>query len=428
MDEKEKKYQSFSKMNNNKIEFTKIDKSIPANVLEKHRILTLVTEGMMSITSAANTLSLSYRHIRRLLKHFKTNNRTVECLVHKRNTQAWNKVPTEVKLKVLKVQEESFTLNLCHLSDILKTNHSISMVPSTIRTILIEAGRYAPKVKRYRRRKRFEKEAFGELVQIDTSEHLWIPDLGKHYLVLLLDDFSRFILSAFLFEADTTWNTMTTIRDAVEKYGIFEILYSDNASQFKLIRTGYSRHFEYKVDLENVQTQIHRACLELGIILLNHPVGECQAKGKIEKIFQFLQDRFVTYLKQLKVKTLKQANKALQKWIKWYNTKHLHSITGVVPTARLTPSVCKPLPEGINLDDIFCIKEIRTVKKDNTFEFQNKTYQLTKLPPQSRWDKTIIELHILPEKCIRVFHKDNFIQQFSYKRCPPQRDMIVQKL
>ncbi|MCM8779447.1 MAG: hypothetical protein NC834_06685, partial [Candidatus Omnitrophica bacterium] len=60
----------------------------------------------------------------------------------------------------------------------------------------------------------------------------------------------RELLAAELVEHDTTWNNMLLIRRVIEEYGLFKSLYVDNDSMFKLIRSGWSRHFEYKVDLE----------------------------------------------------------------------------------------------------------------------------------------------------------------------------------
>ncbi|MCM8774605.1 MAG: hypothetical protein NC820_07760, partial [Candidatus Omnitrophica bacterium] len=88
-------------------------------------------------------------------------------------------------------------------------------------------------------------------------------------MIALLDDHSRELLGVELVERDTTWNNMCIIRRVIEEYGLFQILYTDNDSMFKLIRSGWSRHFEYKVDLERNQKQIHRCLLELGIGLIH---------------------------------------------------------------------------------------------------------------------------------------------------------------
>ena len=387
----------------------------------QHRcnILVRANEGIISLREAATQLNLSYRHTRRLFSRFLNGGKTVESLAYKRTHPAPNRIPDPIRQKILNLHKAYSKANNYHLAEIAQDLFNIKVHPTTIRSILIQANHYEIKAHKKRRpRKRYEKKAFGELVHIDTSEHLWIPKLKKRiYLILLLDDFSRHILAAKFFTSNTTWNNMLMIRQAIRRYGLFSVFYSDNASMFKLIRTGYSRHFDYRTDLEKVQTEIHRALLDLNIILLHHPVGAPFCKGKIERIFGFMQNRLPVLLQDCQ--SIEEANKILAKWVKWYNTKHVNSITRVIPCSRLQPSVTKPLPKDLNMDDIFCFKLTRTVKKDNTFNYQGNTYQITHFDHRAYWGNTQVELHVVPNKCIRVFYKGKFIQQFWKKSKSP---------
>ena len=90
-------------------------------------------------------------------------------------------------------------------------------------------------------------------------------------------------------------------------------------------------------------------------------------------------------------------------------------ITKQRPIDRHEPSVFKSLAIDVNLDDVFCFKYQRTVKADNTFSFDNKTYQISQFSNRSSYAKAEIELHVLPGKYIRVFYKDQFVQQFNFK-------------
>jgi len=159
-----------------------------------------------------------------------------------------------IKEKVIQIHNKYPDINNCHIADLLEEEISKRIHPSTIREILIENNLYQPKPQKRRPRKRFEMVSFGELVQMDTSEHLWLSLLGKETCMIALeDDHSRKLLGVSLVERDTT----CLIRRVIEEYGLFKTLYVDNDPIFKLIRSGWSRHFEYKVDSERVQTQIH---------------------------------------------------------------------------------------------------------------------------------------------------------------------------
>ncbi|MCM8779254.1 MAG: hypothetical protein NC834_05700, partial [Candidatus Omnitrophica bacterium] len=375
--------------------------------------LSMVLNNLLTAKQASKELGLSYQHTLRLIKRFLNGDMSLDSLVYKRKHPAWNKLDESIKDKIIQIHKKYPEINNCHIADLLEEEISKRIHPSTIRRVLIEEQLYYPRPQKRSSRIRFEMASFGELVQMDTSEHLWLPLLGKETCMIALeDDHSRELLAAELVEHDTTWNNMRLIRRVIEEYGLFKSLYVDNDSMFKLIRSGWSRHFEYKVDLERVQTQIHRCLLELGIGLIHTKPFEPQGKGKLEKLFGFMQERLCPILAE--IKNLKVANKIIQDWRNWYN-KRVHSITGQRPIDRHQPSVFRALPQNINLDDVFCFKYQRTVKADNTFSFDNKTYQITQFTNRISYAKAEIELHVLPGKCIRVFYKDQFVQQFRYK-------------
>jgi len=73
----------------------------------------------------------------------------------------------------------------------------------------------------------------------------------------------------------------------------------------------------------------------------------------------------------------------------------------------------RPLPENVNLDDIFCLAEKRGLKKDNTFSYNGTIYNLTR-NKRSITPKAKVKLHIHPGEKIRAFYKGEFIQEFSY--------------
>lgn len=130
----------------------------------------------------------------------------------------------------------------------------------------------------------------------------------------------------------------------------------DNGSKFKVIRhgnSGFSNYREETLAGETI-TEIYRALIELGTFLLSHEPENGRAKGKIERVFRFIQEGFTTEHTAI---TLEEMDHQFQKWIEWYNTCHVNRDTGVVSQARLKSSVTKPL-NGINLADILCFKEI----------------------------------------------------------------------
>ena len=249
---------------------------------------------------------------------------------------------------------------------------------------------------------------------MDSSPHHWIPAIHRIlHLVLILDDHSRKILAAQFFTKDTSYNNMLLLKEIVRKYGVFHLLYTDNDSKFKYLRNNPSRYFEYKKAPEDVFTQIDRALSELNTRLTHTPPFEPQGRGKIERLFGFMQERLPKELALKEIVTIADANRYLKGWIRWYNNR-IHTETGMKPNVRFKNSAFVPLPEGKNLDDIFSLVEKRVVKADNTISYHGRVYQLRPDRYRISWTKALVELRIHPEEKIRVFYKSELIQEFKW--------------
>ena len=116
-------------------------------------------------------------------------------------------------------------------------------------------------------------------------------------------------------------------------------------------------------------TQFSRAMQELsvGMVYACSP----QAKGRIERFWETLQDRLVLELRLAGIKSIKEANAFLPGFIKRFNVRF-----AVVP--REPQSAYRSLEKHINIDYILCRKEARKASQGSTFSFGGQTYQLSK--------------------------------------------------
>lgn len=72
----------------------------------------------------------------------------------------------------------------------------------------------------------------GELIQHDSSHHLWAPNAGqKWYLITSLDDFSRYILYAQLLKKETSWAHILALQTTILKHGLQSCLQGRNLLQ-----------------------------------------------------------------------------------------------------------------------------------------------------------------------------------------------------
>ena|GEM_PF-1022877 len=409
----------------------------PEELVRKYRIITLVKERKMKQKQAAKELNLSIRQIRRLVRKLKQFNGSIDSLRYQRTHPAWHRIPDSVRDKVAKLKQQRKKRSCQHIAEILPSylsreekallqtlgNKNGLIHPTTVRNILIEKDLYTKTYTKSEPANRFEMSSFGELAQMDTHHIRNWPDFERIYLIMLIDDFSRMILSARFFPADSSYNNMLVLKKAMRKYGLFQMLYTDNSSIFNYtlhtkfshrVIKGQMEFYPYHANSQQVKTDIEIALLELGIPMINHAIGNPKAKGKIERLFRFIEGRFIKE-QRYKVKSLDELNRNFQIWIKWYNHCWINRNTGVPPIKRLKPSVLKPLPKDINLEDVFCLKEQRKVAKDNSFSYDGSTYTINH---KYNMVAFTVNLHIHPMRKIRVWHNNKFIQEFKYNRKP----------
>jgi hypothetical protein len=152
--------------------------------------------------------------------------------------------------------------------------------------------------------------------------------------------------------------------------------------------------------LPDAETQFGRALRELGIELIcaNSP----QAKGRVERLFNTGQDRWVKELRLAGVTTCVGANEVLQRLLPGHNRRF-------AKPARQATDMHRPLGPGHNLESILSIQEERVVANDYTIRFCNRFYQLLKpIYPGERGGKVVIELRLDGSMAIRF--RDNYLK------------------
>jgi transposase InsO family protein len=370
--------------------------------IEKHndfkRLAAMHQTGRTTPSFIAAYLQLSARHVRRLLAGFHSPKQKI----------AWNRIGKEVREYLITEKREHQNYNCQWLAELASDRFLRPLSRSTVWRVLKNEGLLHGKPDTPVLRKRFEAQASGDLVQMDTTWGYWLGG-RRLYLILLLDDHSRMILRGRFFLEETLWHNMTMIRETVEKHGKFKVLYTDNASWFKAIR--HDRSFYQRHRQHEYESEITRACRDLGIVHVTHKPYEPQGKGKVERIFRFIQERFVSELDDPHM-DLWLINKKWDEWSRWYNARHKNRTTGETAQKRFDPKGFKPLSdtEREKLDDIFCIRETRTVDKCNQFSYQGRVYVI---PGSRTYAHQKVDLAIVPGRKIRVWHLTKLVAEFS---------------
>lgn len=320
-------------------------------------VITKVFSSLMNRKMAQQVLGVSERTLERYLQAYRKEG-PVFVKHGNCNKTPTNKTVLDLKSKVqILVKEKYYDFNMCHCMEKLREEQGIEVKRETFRkwcheiNMVKRAKRRRGKVRKLRERM----EQTGLLLQMDGSPFRWFG--GKpSCLIAAIDDADSEVPFGEFFHSEDTIGCMRVLQKVVEKKGIFQVLYVDRAGIF-----GGMKRAQF--------SQVKRALGELGIhvIFANSP----EAKGRIERLWDTLQDRLVPEMRMRGIKTYEAANHFLQRQY----LPNMHNPKFKVVPANLQTAY-KLLPEGINLKEIFCLKDYRVVAKDHTISLNNETYQI----------------------------------------------------
>lgn len=333
--------------------------------LKRLHIVRKIEEKRIKQVEAAKLLSLSDRQIRRIVKRVREEGD--KGIIHKlRGKPSGRKIAEETRDKIIKLYQERYkgfgpTLAAEKLLEINK----IKIGTETIRKWLLESGEWKRRRKGRRHCEwRERRHHYGEMVQVDGSKHLWFEDRGpKCVLMGYIDDATSNVFGRF-YKYEGTIPAMESFKRYIKKYGIPASLYIDKHTTYK---SNAKPTVEDELQGNDALSEFGRALKELGVerIHANSP----QAKGRIERLFNTFQDRVVKEMRLQGIKNPEGGNKFLEKYLPVYNKRFV-----VSPVKE--DNFHREVPEGLDLDSIFCIKTERVLRNDFTVSYNNKVYQV----------------------------------------------------
>ena len=379
----------------------------------RYQIISLFDQGIYTALDAAWELNLSIRHTRRLLAKFRKNKKKFSSLTPKLRPSAWNGMTQKIINEIIRLRKENPKRSNQHIAEFIENKFLRKISRSTVRRILIKNDCYE-KTKRERRIfQKLEKKIThtGQMVQFDVCEGAWLKGYRRVYLIAFMDAYSRFIVGWQWVDSDSAWNNILVLRAVIDKYGVAEMFYTDNASFYKVIRHNQSIYQKHKSN-DEYETVIQRIILDVDSVMVNHKPYEPQGKGRIERFFRFMQDRFI---KEHTAKNLEELNKQFKIWVKWYNTKHIIRTIECVPKDRLNPQGFKPVPKDLDLEKVFSYQYTRKVDKYNSFSFEGFDYVIDpKNCKHFNGSLSCCRVNLyVAQSYIMVYHQGRLIQKFN---------------
>src|SRR6202163_4113762 len=178
----------------------------------------------------------------------------------------------------------------------------------------ISLGEWKPKARRARRvfQLRERRPRFGELIQIDGSPHDWFEGRGPRCtLIVFIDDASGRLTALQFAPAETTHAYLAALKTHVLAHGCPLAFYSD-------------RHGIFRINAKDAvsgdgKTEFGRVAERVGI----EPIHALtpQAKGRVERANQTLQDRLVKEMRLRNICSMEAANRFSTTFIEMHNKR-----------------------------------------------------------------------------------------------------------
>ena len=331
--------------------------------LTRLEVMQRIEEKRLTQKEAAHILGLSIRHVRRLYRAYRERG-AQGLLSQRRGKPSNNRLDPQVVQQTIDLiydRYRDFGPTLAH--EKLTEVHNLCLSRESVRRIMIEEGIWKPKkVRRPQIHQMRERRAcFGELVQIDGSDHTWFEDRGPRCtLIVFIDDATGRLGELLFVPVETFYAYCEASRHYFERFGKPVAFYTDKHGIFHV-------NHPSALGLGKGLTQFERAMQELDIQIMcaNSP----QAKGRIERANKTLQDRLVKELRLRGISSMQAANEYMPEFREDYNRRFAVS-------PRSTHNTHRPLLKKENLDLILSRQETRTLSRNLTVQYRKVIYQI----------------------------------------------------
>jgi hypothetical protein len=382
--------------------------------LTRLEVIQRVEQKRLRQKEASEILGISTRQVRRLQQSYREHKE--EGLISKRRGKpSNNRLEAELRqdaIDLLYSRYHDFGPTLAHekLTEVDGLNLSVE----SVRQIMIAEELWKPrKVKRATTHPmRLRRACLGELVQIDGSPHAWFEDRAPACTLLVyIDDATGRLMELLFVPVETTFNYFAATRRYIDRHGCPLAFYSD-------------QHGIFKVNAKNAlsgsgMTQFGQAmkALDIEIICANTP----QAKGRVERVNQTLQDRLVKELRLKKISSMEAANAFAPEYMVDFNRRF--SVQ-----ARSSHDAHRPLLFSEDeLDIIFSLKETRVLSKNLTLQYKKVIYQIQTTRPTYALRHARVTVCENAQGDISILYKGRSLDYTVFHRQERQAQVVMSK-
>jgi hypothetical protein len=381
--------------------------------LSRLEVMQRLSTKQMSQKEAGEILRLGTRQIKRLLKSYRKQG-AVGLVSKHRGRKGNNRLSESVKkqgLSLLKTKYQGFGPTLAHEKLVEKDKLQLSV--ESVRKIMIEEDLWKPrKLKKVVTHQLRERRAcFGELVQIDGSPHDWFEGRAESCVLLVfIDDATGKLVELQFVDSESFFSYSQAAENYFKRQGKPVALYSDKHGVFRVNMPSAGK--------SDTLTQFGRAMQELDIqiICANTP----QAKGRVERANQTLQDRLPKEMRLLGISTRQAGNAYLPEFIEDFNQRFADNPRSDVDAHR-------PLTAKDDLARILTWQESRTISKNLTVQFENIVYQIQTERPTYTMRNAIITVCVDAKQNVTLLYKGKSLPYNIFHKQAKQAEVVLAK-
>jgi transposase len=381
--------------------------------LSRLEVMKQLQEKRISQSTAAAELGVSVRHVKRLLRAYRQEG-APGLVSRQRGQPSHHQLDPETvrrTLDLLKGRYRGFGPTLAHEKLVEKDGLSLSL--GSLRKLMIEEelwkAKRARKVEAYQMRER--RSCFGELVQIDGSPYDWFEGRAPACtLLVFIDDATGKLVQLLFVESESFFSYCRAAEGYFTRYGKPSAFYSDKHGIFRVNQPAAGS--------TDALTQFGRAMQELHvqIICANTP----QAKGRVERANQTLQDRLPKELRLCGISDWETGNAFLPEFIDDFNRRF-----AVQP--RSSHDAHRPLSKSENLTQIFTWQESRILSKNLTIQFRKIVYQIQIDRPSYSLRKAPVTISLDAQENVTITYKDKLLPFTTFHKQSKQSDIVQSK-
>ena len=363
-----------------------------------------VNRGDMTMGEAARSVGFSKRHMRRICRKVETEGKA--GVVHGNTGQRpWNQADDELLEEVIELFGTKYVgFNDTHFTEKLDSEEGIEVSRSSVQRWLRAAGlpsarkRRAPK----HRKRRERKPQAGMMLLWDGSSHDWLEGRGPQLCLMgTIDDATNELLpGAHFVEQECSAGYLRNLLEIGRAKGLPWSIYMDQHSALR--RNDDYWTLEEELRGEQDPTHVGRALKTLGVEIIY--ALSAQGKGRVERLWETLQDRLVSELRLVGASTKEEANTVLERYIVEHNSRF-----AIAPAD--SESAWGKVRRGVDLERVCSFSYEATVLNDNTVRLSGYVIDIPEGPRKRSYAKAKVEVRQLLDGTWRVYHRDKLIAE-----------------